>query len=725
MRLVLDIENSTTDILVGDKKKVDLLPFHGTNELISVGVKDIDTGKHWYYFFNHKDITDDNTLKDSFDGVQYLLNKASLLIGHNFKHDLIWLLSCGFKVPCKKFWDTMIVEYVLAKGQVGQSFSLEALCEKHDLPLKKVHLTKGSKFQDLPKETIEEYGIGDLDSTEALFKKQELRLYEKKNRSLVPTINMMNEFMEVLTKWQCNGIKIDRKELERVRKEYVEEKDALVKRLNKIARNVLGDTPFNLNSPDDRSMLLYSRRIKDKNEWKKKFNIGTDARGKKKRRPRMRPKEFKDAVRGLTEVVYRTTASQCKTCKGAGRHTFTRKDGSESKAKRICKDCGGAGALYTRQNRVAGFKFIPESVKDVSAGGFETNHKKLLHLSKIAPSDEAKEFVLGLIRLNAVSTYISTFCDGILNNLTKRNFLHTNFNQAITATGRLSSSDPNFQNQPRGNTFPVRRAVISRFPGGSITEADYGQLEFRCAADLAKDEQALQDILDKMDVHVFTRDTLNAAGLDIDRQGAKAHTFKPLYGGEFGTEAEMTYYRAFKARYPGIATYQVNACESVGATGILELPSGRQYHWPKAYRDFNGTIQPKTQIVNYPVQGFATGDIVPLACILIDKEFTARKLKSVPFLTVHDSIAVDTHPDEKDIVAHVLAECMLNVKQDMMLRYNYEFTVPLSVEVKCGINWLDAEVVLTKEHKYDKTVVSELNDNDEFYDDPLDDIGVA
>jgi len=725
VRACLDVENSTKERIVKDKTKNDILPFHGTNELISVGVQDIDTGQQWYFFFNHNDLKDPEVNKKSTRELQELLDKCSLLVGHNFKHDLIWLLSCGFRVTCKKFWDTQIVEYLLAKGQVGQSFALAALAEKYDLPRKKSDLVDAGKLYYTDMALVEEYGLGDINTTTHLFKHQELRMYEKKNRSLAASLIMMNELMEVLARWQSNGIKIDRVELANVRAEYVKERDALNIELKALAREVMGDTPFNLNSPDDKSMIIFSRKVVNKKDWKSEFNIGTNDQGKKKRRPRLSQSQFKAKIRNLSEVVHRTRATRCEACHGKGRYHFKRKDGSLSKAVRICKQCSGNGVIYSNTGKVAGFKFTPKTVKDVSAGGFETSHAMLERLAKEAPSPEAKRFVEGTVRLNALNTYISTFCDGILNNITKRNFLHTNFNQTITATGRLSSSDPNFQNQPRGSTFPVRRAVVSRFDGGHVIEADYGQLEFRCAAAMSHDEAALQDILNKVDVHVFTRDTLNAAGLDIDRQGAKTHTFKPLYGGEYGTPAEMTYYQAFKDRYKGVAKWQDECCESVINTKLLEIPSGRQYNWPNAYRDYKGKVQPKTQIVNYPVQGFATGDIVPLACILVDREMQRRNLKSIPFLTVHDSVVVDTHPDELEIIPQLLADCMLAVKKEMLARYNYEFTVPLSVEVKSGINWLDSKEVLTKEHKYDTTVLSESSNDDDFFDDPLDDIGVA
>jgi DNA polymerase I-like protein with 3'-5' exonuclease and polymerase domains len=722
VRLVVDVENTHKERRVKKKSKTDMLPFTGHNQLVSVGIKDIDTGKKWYFFFNHSELAAGTSLASAVL-CQELLLKATLMIGHNYKHDIMWLRSCGFTIPRIAFWDTSIAEYVMARGNLAQRLSLKELAEKYDLPRKKVDLiepyfTDGKTFYDIPMPIVEEYGLGDLDTTHELFDNQQRRLAEPDNIGLVPTITMMNDFMYVLAKWQANGIKIDKPELEKVREEYVKERAVLTLRLQEIARKYIGDTPFNLNSGEDKSVILYSRRVLDKADWKKRFNIGTNEEGKKKRRPRMTLSQVKQSVQELTEIEYRTSASQCPTCTGTGRVAKVKKDGTQTAPRYICKTCNGCGVVYTKLNRIAGFKLPYQSVNDTAVNGFETSKEKLEALLSYCRTDEAKEFVKGLMRLNAINTYIETFCDGILTNLTKDDFLYTNFNQIVTATGRLSSTDPNFQNQPRGKTFPVRRAVISRFPGGSITEADQAQLEFRTAGELSGCPRVLKDILDKVDAHAFTRDTLCAAGQIVDRQDAKPHTFKPLYGGSSGTVAEQAYYTAFKKKFKGVTEWQERAGETVLNTKRYTLPTGRQYEWPHCKRTPWGKVEYFTQIVNYPVQGFATADIVPLCCILVDIYFEQAKLKSIPFLTVHDSVAVDTYPGEEAIVAELLAKAFLDVKQEVKRRYGYTLQVPLEVEVKNGPNWLAGKNVLTKAHEYVKLRV----DTKEFVSDTVDDL---
>jgi DNA polymerase I-like protein with 3'-5' exonuclease and polymerase domains len=727
MELILDVENTTTVIEFEDgKEKRDFTPFRSSNKLVCVGTFAPKLNLEHCFFFNHKDLSPNWVAQYTKDELQHQLDNCTLLVGHNLKHDLTWIKESGFKLPKGiRFWDTSIASYVLAKGQVHSygRFKLEFLAERFDLPRKKLDLIQkyyddNIPMDEIPIEVVKEYNLGDLATTHALRQYQLDQLAKPENIGLLATIEMMNEFMHVLQKWQATGIKIDLVELERVGAEYELEQTALIDKLTKIARVQLGDTPFNLNSGEDKSVLLYSRRIKDKKEWKRVFNIGTDEKGKELRRPKLNKAEFTAKVRELTNVEYRTVARQCPACVGTGRYLATKKDGTVGKAVRICRSCEGVGIIYDKSARIAGFKFSPGTVRDCGVNGFVTEADKLDELLLSNPTDTAKEFLEGLIRLNQVNTYLSTFVGGIRRATHKNtSILYTNFNQIITATGRLSSSDPNFQNQPRGKTFPVKKAIISRFPGGKIFEADYAQLEFRCAGALSHDKQILSDVINKVDIHAFTRDTLNKAdGGNRDRQDAKPETFKPVYGGTWGTPTQMAYYAAFKAKYSGLTKWQDQTSEYVLRNGFYVLPTGRQYRWLGVKREWDGRVSFFTQIVNYPVQGFATADIVPIACILIDEAFTRLGLKSLPFLTVHDSIAVDVYPGEEDVVKNTVVDCMLDVKRELLRRYDYNLTIPLEVEGKLGYNWLELEKVISKSHDY--IVPKEIKKN-EFTNDPI------
>ena len=131
---------------------------------------------------------------------------------------------------------------------------------------------------------------------------------------------------------------------------------------------------------------------------------------------------------------------------------------------------------------------------------------------------------------------------------------------------------------------------------------------------LAQDEQAYVDVREGTDVHSYT-----AGVIGCSRQEAKAHTFKPLYGGTTGTEAQQRYYRAFKEKYGGVSTWHEDLQREAVEKRVVTLPSGRQYAFPDARWTKYGTATHRTNICNYPVQGFATADLLPAALVRLDR----------------------------------------------------------------------------------------------------------
>ena len=235
--------------------------------------------------------------------------------------------------------------------------------------------------------------------------------------------------------------------------------------------------------------------------------------------------------------------------------------------------------------------------------------------------------------------------------------------------------------------------VVSRWHGGLILEADFAQLEFRVAGELSGDAQIKADVDAKYDVHSFTAKTLTEAGQSTNRQGAKPHTFKPLYGGTSGTYAEQAYYKAFAEKYAGVTEWHQRLLREAVSYHVITIPSGRQYAFPYAKRMPWGGVTNATQIKNYGVQGFATADIVPCSVISIWHALRRAKLKSILINTVHDSVVLDVYPGELDQVARITHECMVNTKSEMLRRYNYIMKLDLEAELKVGPNWLDNEVI--------------------------------
>jgi len=249
------------------------------------------------------------------------------------------------------------------------------------------------------------------------------------------------------------------------------------------------------------------------------------------------------------------------------------------------------------------------------------------------------------------------------------------------------------QNMPRGGTFPVKKVFISRWKGGKIMEADFAQLEFRAAAFLSQDGVAIEEVSTGFDVHAYTAKVITDAGQPTDRQTAKAHTFAPLYGATgFGrTPAEAQYYEHFTKKYRGIGLWHSRLAKEALSTQKITTPSGRQYSFPNVVRKTNGTVSYFTQIKNYPVQGFATADIVPVTLLRIEDYLEG--LNSCIVNTVHDSIVIDIHPDEERQVIEVINTVNRELTDIINTTFKVQFNVPLLLEAKMGENWLDTKDV--------------------------------
>jgi len=701
--LVLDVENSVTHKEFtnrnGDvKKHVDLSAWNPNNFLVSVGMQwaKEDTGHYICVKHNEQPYTDKGNYH-----IQGALDETTLLVGHNIKHDMEWLTECGFKYD-GALWCTQIAEYVMMRGIKG-GLSLKALAIKHDLTRKKTDLTEeylaqGIGFDAMPWEIVEEYGRGDVTTTLELYKLQVKRLEEKANKGLMPTIKMMNAFTYPIMEMEKNGLKVDFDELDRIKIDYVKEHNELRVALTDMAQAVIGDTPVRLTSNDFMSELLYSRKVKDKVEWKDVFNIKKDANKRELPRTRMNKSMFNKQVRSMTTVTRQTSVKACSVCNSRGSYYKTKKDGQSWKNPTTCKMCLGEGVVYIPVNKVAGFRVIPRGTKDLTAHGFKADSDTVEELisGTIGP---AKEFIEKYSRYNAVSTYIATYIEGIERYIGGDGVLHTSLNQTITATGRLSSSGPNLHNQPRGNTFPIRRAFVSRFEGGSILKADYGQLEFRVAGYLSGCPVIRKDIDDGVDAHKMTADIIFGKSktpeeFKLNRQNAKAHTFKPLYGGMSGEPTEVAYYMAFIKKFSGIAAWhKVLKVEAINTKKVV-LPSGREYAFPYAERLKGGYVKGTTQIVNYPVQGFATGDLVPLGVLSVWRRMKARPdLKSLMVITVHDDDEIDVYPGEEKEIEKIVIDGLLDLPAMCKEFYGLDFEYPIEVEVSIGPNLLNQKEI--------------------------------
>lgn len=681
MELVLDVENTITER--GGKTHGD--PYEQGNYLVQVGVKAVRSDERAILNFQHNEYTD-RTGKNSVV-LQAYLDATTLLIGHNLQHDLPWLWESGFTYD-GAIYDTMLGEYILQRGQ-KQPLSLEACAERRNLAHRKGDTLKkyykeGYNTNEIPLAELSEYLDGDLDTTCDLYLDQLKDYADPSGESLYAVREVTFRACKTLSRMYAAGIKVDRQALESVRQEFELERAEIEDRLMRQVRQLMGDTPINLNSPEQMSQVVFSRKINNKKEWADLFQfVKTD-------------KEFKDAVNANSKLIRKTEAFTCPNCDGSGKYFRKKKDGSPYKSPNNCKDCEARGFQLKQINELAGLGFTAPSKEWVSANGFSTgkdNLDVLIATAKNKGMESAVGFLTDLKRLSAVSSYLSSFVEGIDVYTKQDGFLHVSLTQHITATGRFSGRNPNMQNMPRGGTFPVKKVFVSRWDGGYIMEADFAQLEFRVAAFLSQDPVAMAEIATGFDVHSYTAKVITDAGQPTSRQAAKEHTFAPLFGatGYGRSKAEEAYYHHFNEKYEGVAAWHKALGDEAIRFQKITNVSGRQYAFPDVSRRKNGTPTHFTMIKNYPVQGFATGDVVPV--VLIELEERLLPYQSCLVNTVHDSAVIDIHPEEKDIVIQIIQDMNDGLNDLVEKAYGIRMNVPLLLEAKIGPNWLDTKDV--------------------------------
>ncbi len=296
------------------------------------------------------------------------------------------------------------------------------------------------------------------------------------------------------------------------------------------------------------------------------------------------------------------------------------------------------------------------------------------------------------------STYIDTL-PALVHPKTGR--VHSNFNQTVAATGRLSSQDPNLQNIPvrtdLGNS--IRRCFVARDfgPDPVLLAADYSQIELRIMAHLSKDPALIEAFLNDEDIHAAT--SSQVFGVPIEevtaeqRRRAKVFNFGVLYGlSEFGLstregisrEEAAEFIETYFARYPKVGEWRESVVESCRKDGYAETLAGRRRLIPEI-RSSNGQVRAAAErvAINMPVQGTAS-DIIKIAMNRIDAELRERGLSTKMILQVHDELIFEGPAKERDEI------------QEMVLRImpqSLELAVPLKVDVKVGTNWGELEEV--------------------------------
>ena len=346
-----------------------------------------------------------------------------------------------------------------------------------------------------------------------------------------------------------------------------------------------------------------------------------------------------------------------------------------------------ADVLYVKLkvHEQLGIKKVPRTET-----GFSTNAEFLEQLE----SHPLVAAVLEYRQLEKLrSTYLETL-PKLVNPATGR--LHTSFNQAVAATGRLSSADPNLQNIPIRTELgrEIRRAFKSRFAGSTLVSADYSQVELRLLAHLSKDENLVAAFGRGEDIHRRTASLVFHVPLEQVpgelRSRAKAINFGIIYGmgaQRLARETGLTFTeaQAFIARYfevfTGVRKWLDATLEQATRDGYVTTLLGRRRAIPEIHSE-DPRIQANARnvAVNTPLQGTAA-DLIKLAMLAVDRELAKAKLESCMILQVHDELVFDVAPGEGDRVKKLAKTCMETA---------LDLSVPLKVDVGEGASWLDA-----------------------------------
>ena len=343
------------------------------------------------------------------------------------------------------------------------------------------------------------------------------------------------------------------------------------------------------------------------------------------------------------------------------------------------------GALLFERLRIA------PNIKKSAKGSYPTDEETLNSYREATP-------VVGLIlEYRAVKKLISTYADALPNLISPLDGkVHTTFNQALTATGRLSSNNPNLQNIPirteRGRE--IRKAFVPSNPQGFILSADYSQIELRLMAHMSCDPHFLEAFRNGADIHTATAAKIFGVAPEQvskeERSRAKVANFGIIYGiSAFGLSQRMglsrkdskEFIETYFATYPGIKEYMEKTIAQGREQGYVETIFGRKRYLPDINsRNANLRSFNERNAINAPLQGSAA-DIIKIAMINLHRRMQEMRLKSKLILQVHDELVLDVVPEELELLSGLVKETMESV---------VELKVPLIAECGYGKNWLEA-----------------------------------
>jgi DNA polymerase-1 len=597
------------------------------------------------FFVEHKDRDKCLTIEEAVKHVQLLVDMADIVVAHNLKHDVTILRYYGISFEKVKLHCTMVTEYILSGQNTRErTFSLNAVAEQYDLEPKHdkvfAYWEDGIETKNIPSHILEEYCLHDCDLTYRIYLAQQELIDGGGFRKVV---DLQNEFSLVLSDMELNGFKFDIETAERI----VAEQGLLIRDLEIEAEGIFGYPNLNLGSPQQLSALLYGGTLKRKwLEWK------------------------------ITELKVRPESLY----KEQPVNSITTIDGI------------GFNPLPKTKLMDGSFKTDKDTIKQLKAKTKEQKRVKEL-LAEYGHAKKVKETIKGLGN------------KGLVNKVGPDGLIHPNLNQTVTATGRLSSSDPNSQNMPRGSTSPIKECIVPTFDG--IMQMDLSQIEWRVAGELSKDSKMLEEVNADIDQHaraVIELMEMKFIGKqdkesNENRKNAKFFNFRMIYGGTpygFYMDTKMpdfplkkwekTCYNFYK-KYSGLKSWQDTNVIEVEKNGVLRAPTGRMFVFHKILRKGGIDVYNERQIKNYPVQGIAGGDVLPLIACVIRRGLRSWGLQSKLILTVHDSIVFDYKEAEYERLVQLLLSILKSARMYVSRYFEIDWVGKIDGEIEIGDNY--------------------------------------
>ena len=585
--------------------------------------------------------------------MQARIDKADLLVFHNAKFDLAWLLHMGIKFDHKDVWCTMLGDYMLYGQNPDVALNMNACAKRRRLGQKVGDMAdfwdNGFETDEIPFDVHDKYVRQDVHLTKQLF----LRQYNELKKAGVDKIAYFAmQLTKMLARMEYNGLYFDAKEAKKYGVEYKEKVAVLRKDMQTLA-----GVPFSHKSSVQMETVMYGGTLK---------------------------KEVQELV-----------AKQ-------------RKDGTFR--------------VYTRKAIMEydypGLGFEPSDQSFSKKTGRYSTGKKARALLK-ASTPKQKDFIKLLNDVSVTQKVVSTLIGsdeadddetndkGLVSKVDKRSRLHPRFNQTVTRTGRLSSSNPNGQNFPRSGTSPIKKLIKSQL--GYIVNADLSQIEWRNAGCLSRDPIMCEELWHNFDVHTdrakrsFGGDKLDSHSKEFKamRQASKTFNFRMIYGGtakaffydgnmpDFPLQKYEEIVQDFYKKYKGLRAWQLANKRLLDKQKYLRSPSGRVLTFKNNTNPDDGPLgYSPQQVCNYPVQSFST-DCMLVAMYEVYKTLTALNLKSQVILQVHDSLVFDCPPEEVWIVSNICTKAFESIPQLIKKYFDYDMGIPITCEVAIGKTYGD------------------------------------